>query len=580
MITQNSKKAGNIFLVFDLGGGTFDISLIRINDDNYEVLDTDGDAELGGSDFDELLLDYYLEEAEEQFGPEIRDNVSFVSRLRYRCEKAKVLLSSEQHAVIRFTCPGLAEFHRAVFRSTFDQLCAQKFDQCMQQVDDLLQRAKLSAENLTQVLLVGGSTRIPKIQQMLRAKFGNTKVNVDLNVDEVVAKGACLSVHTSQLLTITAHSLGTDCLRMPAHHTYVLIDKSGSMLDDATVPSNEDIYQRNLLGAVAERTIQYIAERATVSPHDLISVIAFNHEAMLIVHSCAVTEQFILATQLNEICPGGGTSYQSALQMAFQLASNRKDSLHPMFVMMSDGLDGDDGQGVEQLVSDYFDNSKESFLETIGFGNPHHFEKLRRLSSISGGDFYHANDRITLDTAFAEITFKSKTPLDTTQCIIPKGTRIPCSASHAFGNAETNQERVNISVVEGESEKVSENSAIGRFEVEMDPRPIGQSRVDVLFEVDNNGILQVTATSDGQVKSVVIDVRPGVLTQDELVYAAVKCRRMLAESNLREELKLERANPNGDQERIEKLRNDLQDFLFNDPNQDDPELNQRAVQFV
>ncbi|KAL0229521.1 hypothetical protein GEMRC1_014138 [Eukaryota sp. GEM-RC1] len=187
------NKEGNIFLVFDLGGGSFDISLIRMKENTHTVLATDGDTELCGTDFDELLFQYCLDEAEEQFGPEILHNGHFISTLRCKCEKAKVMLDSEECVEIRFMTPGFRdEYSTIISRSDFEQMCAEKFNQCMQRVDNLLKRTELTAGVVQSVLLVGGSTRIPKIQQMLREKFGNSKVVLHTKVDEVVAKGACL----------------------------------------------------------------------------------------------------------------------------------------------------------------------------------------------------------------------------------------------------------------------------------------------------------------------------------------------------------------------------------------------------
>ena len=178
-------------LIFDLGGGTFDVSLLTIEDGIFEVKATNGHTHLGGEDFDNVLVDFCIAAFKKQTGIDIKGNARAMRRLRTQCEKAKRILSSAHQAEI--FCETLAEgedFGTTINRAKFEEMCMPQFRKCMPPVEQALQDAGLSKGQVHEVVLVGGSTRIPKIQNMLSEFFNGKQLNRSINPDEAVAYGA------------------------------------------------------------------------------------------------------------------------------------------------------------------------------------------------------------------------------------------------------------------------------------------------------------------------------------------------------------------------------------------------------
>merc|ERR1711881_544643 len=180
-------------LIFDLGGGTFDVSLLTIEDGIFEVKATNGHTHLGGEDFDNVLVDFCIAQFKKQSGIDIKGNPRAMRRLRTQCEKAKRILSSAHQSEIY--CETLAEgedFNINVSRAKFEELCMPSFRKCMPPVEQVLQDADIGKSQIHEVVLVGGSTRIPKIQSMLQDFFNGKTLNKSINPDEAVAYGAAV----------------------------------------------------------------------------------------------------------------------------------------------------------------------------------------------------------------------------------------------------------------------------------------------------------------------------------------------------------------------------------------------------
>jgi len=178
-------------LIFDLGGGTFDVSLLTIEDGIFEVKATNGHTHLGGEDFDNVLVEFCMQQFKKQTGIDIKGNNRALRRLRTQCEKAKRALSSAHQAEIY--CDTLAEgedLNINMSRAKFEELCVNEFRKCMPPVQNVLKDADVSKGQVHEVVLVGGSTRIPKIQSMLSDFFGGKSLNRSINPDEAVAYGA------------------------------------------------------------------------------------------------------------------------------------------------------------------------------------------------------------------------------------------------------------------------------------------------------------------------------------------------------------------------------------------------------
>merc|ERR1712070_632803 len=178
-------------LIFDLGGGTFDVSLLTIEEGIFEVKATAGDTHLGGEDFDNRLVDYFLTDFKRRFRKDMSKNQRSLRRLRTACERAKRTLSSstQAHIEIDSLFDGI-DFNSTITRARFEDLCMDYFKKCMDPCEKVLRDAKISKSAVHEVVLVGGSTRIPKIQSLLSDFFNGKEPCKSINPDEAVAYGA------------------------------------------------------------------------------------------------------------------------------------------------------------------------------------------------------------------------------------------------------------------------------------------------------------------------------------------------------------------------------------------------------
>jgi len=187
------KDKNKNILIFDLGGGTFDVSIMTLEDGVFQVKATSGDTHLGGEDFDNRMVDHFIKEFKRKFKKDISGNKRAVRRLRTACERAKRTLSATTTANIEIDAlfEGM-DFYTQITRARFEEINADFFKGTLKPVDDALRDAKMKREMIDEVVLVGGSTRIPKVQKLLREFFNGKKLNKTINPDEAVAFGAAV----------------------------------------------------------------------------------------------------------------------------------------------------------------------------------------------------------------------------------------------------------------------------------------------------------------------------------------------------------------------------------------------------
>ena len=218
------KKKNETILVFDLGGGTFDVSILDVGDGLFEVRSTSGDTHLGGDDFDKRLVDWMAEEFRRDQGIDLRKDRQALQRLTEAAEKAKIELSSAIETTISLPfvtadATGPKHLEMKLTRAKFDQLTADLVERCVGPVKRALEDAKITEKDIDEVILVGGSTRIPAVQTLVRRLTGGKEANQSVNPDEVVAVGAAIQagvlageVKNVLLLDVTPLSLGVETL--------------------------------------------------------------------------------------------------------------------------------------------------------------------------------------------------------------------------------------------------------------------------------------------------------------------------------------------------------------------------------
>jgi molecular chaperone DnaK len=218
------RKGEETICVFDLGGGTFDVSILEVADGVFRVISTNGDTHLGGDDFDEVLIHYVADEFKKEQGIDLRKDAMALQRLQEACEKAKKELSSAQSTDINLPfitadASGPKHLQLSISRAQFEKLEDAMFERVRGPVKQALKDAKLDPSKIDEVVLVGGSTRIPKVQEIVRELFGGKEPHKGVNPDEVVAIGAAIQggvlsgdVQDILLLDVTPLSLGIETL--------------------------------------------------------------------------------------------------------------------------------------------------------------------------------------------------------------------------------------------------------------------------------------------------------------------------------------------------------------------------------
>merc|ERR1711887_16210 len=180
-------------LFFDLGGGTFDVSILTIEDGIFEVKSTAGDTHLGGEDFDNRMVDHFVNEFKRKHKKDLSGNKRALRRLRTACERAKRPLSASAQANIEIDSlfEGI-DFYTSITRARFEELCSDLFKGTLEPVEKAMRDAKMDKSSINDIVLVGGSTRIPKIQKLLQDFFNGKELNKSINPDEAVAYGAAV----------------------------------------------------------------------------------------------------------------------------------------------------------------------------------------------------------------------------------------------------------------------------------------------------------------------------------------------------------------------------------------------------
>merc|ERR1711988_732965 len=229
-------------LIFDLGGGTFDVSLLTIEEGIFEVKATAGDTHLGGEDFDNRMVDHFVEEFKKKNKKDMSQNKRAIRRLRTACERAKRTLSASAQANIEIDSLFEGDdFYTSITRARFEELCSDLFRGTLQPVEKALRDAKMDKSSIHDIVLVGGATRIPKVQKLLSDFFNGKELNKSINPDEAVAYGAAVQ---AAILTGETHESVSDVLLLDVAPLSLGIETAGGVMTalikrNTTIPTKQ-----------------------------------------------------------------------------------------------------------------------------------------------------------------------------------------------------------------------------------------------------------------------------------------------------------------------------------------------------
>uniref|UniRef100_A0AC35TVM5 Heat shock protein 70 n=1 Tax=Rhabditophanes sp. KR3021 TaxID=114890 RepID=A0AC35TVM5_9BILA len=488
-VHDNKGTVNGLVLVFDLGKGTFDVSIVRIDNSNIEVLSTSGDTHLGGNDFDSVILEYSIAEIVKRYSIDVSGDSRAKAKLKVECEKAKRTLSVAQDAniIVPNIINGI-DIQIKITKAKFNSLCSGLFTRINKPIDQALEEAKLTKYNIDKVLLVGGSTRVPKVKEQLSKYFIANKIAQSIHPEEAVAAGA--AIYASQM--------------------------SSSQLQHSEKIYLEDVVPLPLGVKISEERMHCIIDKNTKFPTRKTRKYRTSEDNQLAVEICVYEGESDIVGKNNKL----GMFTLSGLQPkpkgeieieALEEAKLTKDNIDKVLLVGGSIR----VPKVKEQLSKYF--TEDKIVQSINPDEAVAAGAAIHASQMSSSQLQHS-EKIYLEDV-VPLPLGIKISEERMHCIIDKNTKFPTSKTQKYRTSEDNQLAVEIWVYEGESDMVIENDKLGMFTLSgLQPKPKGEIEIEVIFALNDDGILEVTAVevAENLRKTITIEKDASKMTQEEL----------------------------------------------------------------
>ncbi|BAT83035.1 hypothetical protein VIGAN_04013100 [Vigna angularis var. angularis] len=540
----------NIF-VFDFGGGTFDVSILTIENEVFQVKATAGNSHLGGEDIDNRMMNYFVEEMKRKSKVDISGNPRALRRLKSACERAKRTLSSAITTSIEID--GLFEgidLLSSITQAKFEEINMEVFEECMETVDRCLRDAKMEKSSVDDVVLVGGSSRIPKMQQLLEDFFNGKDLCKSVNPDEAVAYGAAVqaallsegikNVPDLVLKDVTPLSLGT---AVKGDLMSVVIPRN------TTIPMKKtNFFMTTIDNQLSTKIEVYEGERVKASNNNLLGFCCISlppaARGYLYGVTFAINEDGILSVSAedktgnkNEVIISNhkGRLSNEEISKMIKEAGNYKSEDEKFLKKANAMNDLDDhvykiGKALkrEDISSKLSSKEKEDMMSKISRATDMLDRRNEMEDIVAIEDFLKDLKAISERIMVVEKVGKRKdvTPLslgisikgDLMTFVIPRNTTIPIKKTQVFLTSEDNQFSAKIVVYEGERVKASDNNLLGSFIISGFPPAARGYPFDVTFAINENGILSVSAEEKvtGNRSEIIISNDKGRLSNAEI----------------------------------------------------------------
>ena len=523
---QNKSDKERIVLVFDLGGGTFDVSIVKVYNNIYEVIAVNGDNHLGGEDFNNLLADYIIQEFNNSTGIDIKMNKKAMKRVMKSVEDAKIDLSNLDEVTVDIDqiCQG-EDLYLVISRITYEELCEDIWNKCIKLMDQTINEANLTKDKISDVVLAGGSSRTPKIQEMITEYFGRQPYK-SVNPDEAIAYGAILSGISSDY--VDKGIIGKKEMKMKKSKIQGIDDldinkDKGNLLGEASDDDDNDNYhnfkdvssknmkepekKNNLLVSMndsSEELNSYKNDRMEKSKESLgldsesIKKSMGRKEKMDMMNEESFEKYDSLNIPQEEEIMGTNRNMRNEKKMEF-------DS------------DEDKEGGLSRGFSKHEEEERSEGMVEKSVGNKQKIE-LDSKEDNEGGLAELSNDEEEEEEDIGKIIIKDATPLSigigivggTMATIIPKLSQLPPKDEirvfkKTFTVFKDYATSYKVRIFEGENQLVQKNYLLGEFTVTgFKPQKRGEIIIELLFYLDHNSIISVKARQNDKIQKELI----------------------------------------------------------------------------